>query len=108
MAFKIALTPTYRNKVEVETPNGLGTFDKSDFMAEFKRVGYERINELERMVPLDVLQEVLVGWTDLLDESGNQIPFSQEAKKILLDIVPARLALVEAFWGGLSKAKEKN
>ncbi|RJF99013.1 hypothetical protein [Noviherbaspirillum saxi] len=108
MAFKLAQTPTYKQKIIVEIPNENGRKDKSDFMAEYLRVDMDDIEELKRLPQKEVLERVLVGWSSLLDETGNDVPFNPVNRVALLKIPQAFEALVEGFWTSIFKAKEKN
>lgn len=108
MAFKIALSPTYKSKIVVETPNDNGKFDKSDFMAEFTRVSFDDLDELRKLPQKEVLEKVLVGWSGLLDENGEAVNFNPLNMVIILQIPQAFTALYEGFWSSIFKAKEKN
>lgn len=108
MAFKIALKPSYKTKIIVETPNDNGRMDKSDFMAEFKRVDMNEIDELRKLPQKEVLQQVLVGWSGLLDESNQEVLFNEGNRESLLNIPQAFAALAESFWASIFKAREKN
>jgi hypothetical protein len=108
MSFKIALTPTYKVKVEVETPNEHGKFDKSHFMAEFKRGSTEELDELRKMDQKEVVEQMLVGWTGLVDAEGNDVPFNPVNRQALFKIPQALRGLIDGFWGSIFKAKEKN
>lgn len=108
MAFKLALKPTYFAQISVSVPNEHGKRDVSKFSAEFKRVGLDRLNELRTMPHPEVLAEVLVGWKDLHDENGDDVPFNDDTKKALFDIPQAFDALVASFWDSIFGAKAKN
>lgn len=108
MTFKIALTPSYKTKVVVETPNEHGKVDKSDFMAEFKRFGLAELDELRKKPQKEVLEEALIGWSGLVDESGQEVAYNPVNRGILLNIPQAFAALLEAFWSSIFKAREKN
>ncbi|HEX8603490.1 MAG TPA: hypothetical protein VF774_12665 [Pseudoduganella sp.] len=106
--FKIALSATYAVAVNVETPNEKGTFDKSKFTATFKRSDIDQLDELRKLSQRDVLKDVLVGWSGLVDEHDENVPFSPGTRDAVLQIPQALFALAEAFWGSIHKAKEKN
>jgi hypothetical protein len=108
MSFKIALTPSYRVKVIVETPNESGRHDKSDFMAEFKRCDIDALEELRKDPQLEVLRKVLVGWDGLIGDDNQPVLYNPTTLEALLAIPQAVFALIEAFWGSIAKAKEKN
>jgi hypothetical protein len=108
MAFKISLSPTYRTKVVVETPNVNGKVDKSEFTVEFKRVDMAEFEELRHVKQIDVLRQVTVGFSGLLDENSAEVPFNSATLEALLAIPHALFAMSEAFWASFHKAKEKN
>lgn len=108
MAFKIAQKNTYKVKVKVQTPNDNNGFDTSDFTAEFKRVGMQELEQLKELAQREVIQKVLVGYADLLDEENKPVDYNELNVSVLLDIPQAQLALTEAFWSSIFKAKEKN
>jgi hypothetical protein len=106
--FKLSLTDTYTVKIVVEIPNLKGKTDKSDFMAEFKRCDIDKLDELRALPQRDVIREVLVGWTDLVGDDNQPVLFSTVTRDAVLAIPQAVFALIEAFWGSIHKAKEKN
>ena len=108
MAFKITQKPTFISRVTVETPNQKGGFDKSPFNAEFRRCGMDEIEELRKLPQKEVLEKVLVGWSDLIDDDNQPVDFNEDNLRALLNIPPALLALGAAFWESLFKAREKN
>lgn len=108
MAFKIALTPTYTVNVKVSLPNDKGTFDTSEFKAKFKRVSMEELDALREKTHADALREVLAGYSDLIDEKGEQVDFNEANVNALLSIPQALSALSEAFWASIFNAKAKN
>jgi hypothetical protein len=106
--FKLTQKPTFISRVTVETPNMKGGFDKSTFNAEFRRCGMDEIEELKKIPQKEVLERTLVGWTDLVDDDNQAVDFNEANLQALLNISPALLALGEAFWTSLFKAREKN
>ena len=108
MAFKIAQKASYKVSVKVQTPNDNNGFDTSEFKAEFRRVGMQELDQLRELSQREVMEKVLVGFADLLDADNKELDFNELNLKALLDIPQAQLALTEAFWGSIFKAKEKN
>lgn len=106
--FKITQKPTFISRVTVETANQKGGFDKSKFNAEFKRCGMDEIEELKKLPQKEVMEKVLVGWTDLVGDENQPVDFNEENLHVLLNIPPALIALGEAFWTSHFKAREKN
>ena len=108
MAFKIALNPTFKARVEVQTANDKGNHDKSIFMATFKRTDMDELEELKAISQQDVLRRKLVGWSDLIDDQGSQVEYSEETLEAVLKIPEAVHGLSLAFWTSIVKAREKN
>lgn len=108
MAFKIAQKPSYEVTVKVSTPNDKNGFDTSEYKARFKRVGMDELDELRQLPQREVLQRVMVGFSDLLDEDDAQIDFNEINFNTLLNIPQALNATAEAFWESIFKAKAKN
>jgi hypothetical protein len=108
MAFKLAIAKTYKSKIIVEILNQQGKHEKSDFMAEFTHVTMDELDELRKLPQKEVLHQVLVGWTGLLDEQNEPVLYNPVNVEALLAIPQAFAALSEAFWASIFKAKEKN
>lgn len=108
MAFKLALKPTYKATVKVSLPNDRDGFDTHSFKAEFKRVDMDQLDDLQKKPQIDAIKEVIVGFSDLIDEDNNQVEFNEDNLEALLKIPQALAAVCEAFWGSIFKAKEKN
>ena len=108
MAFKIARTPTFKAKVTVRMANNKGGIDASSFMAEFHRADTEELNELNKLLPKEVMERKLAGWSDLLDEGGQPVEFNELNREIVCKIPEALLALRESFWDNVVIAREKN
>jgi len=108
MAFKLAQNPTYTVTVKVSTPNDKDTFDTSEFKAKFKRVKFSELESLREKTQVDVIREVLVGFSNLLDDDNKEVDFNESTLNALLEIPQALAALSESFWTSIFKAKEKN
>lgn len=110
MPFKIAQQPTFKAKVTVVVPgnNDKGTPEKSEFVAEFKRVDVDELNDLTNEPNRDVMRTMLVGWKGLIDDAGNEVEFSSATVDALLRIPHAVKALIESFWSNATGAIAKN
>ena len=118
MAFKISKKPTYTVPVEVHMANGNGGFTVSKFKAEFKRCEMERtagvaaetptLDELRALGQKEVQLQVLVGWSEFIDEDDTPVPFNEGTLAVLLNIPQALAGLTLAFWSSVVKAPEKN
>jgi hypothetical protein len=108
MAFKITRTPTYKVPVKVEIPNEKGKKDVETITAIFNRIGLERLNELKDVKHPEVLREVLAGWEGVVDDDGEEVPFTEANRLAMFDIPQAFDALVAAFWNSIFGAKKGN
>lgn len=106
--FIIALSRTYKTKITVELPNENGQFEKSTFNAVFKRMDFDELEALRKLPQREVLEKVLVGWTDMLDGEKIAVPFTEETFNIVIKIPQAFAALAQGFWASIYKAAEKN
>jgi hypothetical protein len=108
MAFKITQKPSFSVRIKVDTPNDKNGFDRSEFVAKFKRVSMDEVQELKKLEQREVQQKVLVAWDELIDDDNNPVDFNEDNLAALLNIPQALTALAEGFWSSVFKAKEKN
>lgn len=108
MAFKIAQSETYQQKIEVQLVGESGKVEKHDFKVTFKRCTNDRLEELRGKTGKEVLQEVITGWSGVTDDDGAAVPFNEENFDALLQIPAASFALVKGFWESIVVAREKN
>lgn len=107
-------SPTYRWPVVVEFPIDGGKFDKESFDAEFKRLPQDRLREIGEQIEngaitdLELLDQVLVGWAGIFDESGAEVPFSEVTRTQILNVALVASAIVAAWLESLAKGKRKN
>ena len=100
--WKVKLPIPTKNKREVHT-----------FTATFKRITQDRFEELARLqrdeglTNTEICKEIMVGWSDMLDTEGNELPFSDAYVNKFLDVtgVAAYIAdaFSEAYTGGLKR-----
>ena len=126
MAFVLKQSSSYVWPVTVKLPINGGKFEKQTFDAEFKRLPQTRINKLqvevqarikssERNETADdsisdqsIAEELLIGWSGVLDEDGDEVPFTESMKQQLLDIPTMATAIVVAYFDSLTGTKTKN
>lgn len=113
MAFVLKQSDNYSWPVTIEYPIDGGRFEKHTFDAQFKRLSQSRIEEIMAeavrgdLKDGEVAAELLVGWSGIMDGSG-EIPFSEKAKDMLLDMPLVSASLVKAWMESLAGAKRKN
>ena len=121
MAFKIVQSASYKWPVKITLPLDNGKRETSTFTAEFKRLPQQRINEIIREIKrtgydhdedtindIDAARELIVGWSDVLDDDGEEMPFSDSALGDLLNIPTVAAQIVTAWFGSQETAKRKN
>ena len=126
MAFVLKQSSSYVWPVTVKLPISGGKFEKQTFDAEFKRLPQARINKIqievqarikssERNETADdsisdqtIADEILIGWAGVLDEDGDEVPFSESMKQQLLDIPTMASAIIVAYFDSLTGTKTKN
>lgn len=84
------------------------TEDDEKKLDELKNKYKSMKNGLRDMTQEEVLKSVILDWSDLFDEDKNIVEYSENNLTALLNIPQAQLALTEAFWSSIFKAKTKN
>lgn len=111
--FKLDLSDSYSWPVEFEVPTDGGTYEACNFDAKIKRLKQERIDEINALGidgilnPREIASELLIGWSGI-SKGGQEIPYSEEAKKNLLNTGLVASAILRAYFASLQGAKRKN
>jgi hypothetical protein len=123
MAFVLKQSDTYTWPITLILPVDGGRREKHTFDGEFKRLPQTRINEIVRQARAmergrlnedegledqDAAIELLAGWSNVVDDEGNEIPFSTKALDQLLEIPTVAGQIVRAWFESLEVAKRKN
>lgn len=112
--FVLSQSSSYKWPVAVDFPVDGGKFEKQTFDAEFKRMTQTQIEGVRKQIEeatttdRDLARDVLVGWSGIKDEHGDDVPFSETARDQLLDVPLVAAAVVMAFITSLSGRKQKN
>lgn len=90
MAFRLYVSNTVTVPVAGKLPGADGKPSAFSFSLQAKRLGQSALKDLldanTRTVP-EVLQDVIAGWDGVLDDDGNQVPFTPANLTSLLEIV---------------------
>ena len=99
-------------KVKLPIPNKKKR-ETHTFTATFKRISQDPFDELGRLQRdeglsnTEICKEIMVGWSDMLDSEGNELPFTDVYVNKFLNVagVAAYIAdaFGEAYTGGLKK-----
>lgn len=102
--FNLDLSPTYRAPVTVQVRDAAGHLQADAFTAEFLRMGPDEFREFRLTIEdqglsnRDIARKVLVGWTDLQDAAGAPVPYSDQARDILLGRVTGVAEAIMRTW----------
>jgi hypothetical protein len=122
MAFVLKQKDSYTWPVPLLLPGDGGRREKNTFEAEFKRLSQSRLKEIGRTAraiekgeadedEMDVqtmAKEMLIGWSGVVDDAGEPVPFSVAALSQLLEIPSVAAQIVRAFYESYEDAKRKN
>jgi hypothetical protein len=108
--FKITQSSSYIWPVTVEMATDGGKFEKHTFDGEFRRLN---VDELQTLSDTDdtggsACRKILVGWKGVVDDNGEEVPFSETALEQLLKLPSVRMAIMLAFRASLQGAARKN
>jgi len=126
MAFVLKQSSSYSWPVSFKLPTDGGKFEKQTFDAEFKRLPQARINEIQIEVQArikaaernesitdsisdqSIAEELLVGWSGVVDGDGDEVPFSEVNKQQLLAVATLASAIIVSYFDSLTGVKTKN
>ena len=112
--FKLSTSDSYKYPVVVEIVDESGRTTKHTFEAHFKRLPQSEIDRLlvaskdDGIRDEDVVDQVLIGWSGVVDEQGDAMPFNAENVRVVLDICPVRACVVRAWVDSLTGGRRKN
>lgn len=110
MSLKLKKVSTFKSRVTVQQPgDNPERPSEATFVAEFKYLDRDAFDALMASSPSDAefLDTVLVGATEISDESGAPAPF-EAAKAAIAGDLSLSAATVRAFMEAISGAREKN
>ena len=110
MAFVRKKTKVYSWPVEVKTPSEtkIGEFDTTAFTGQFIRLSRKELDDFESASEFEALKKVLVGWTDVNEEDGTPIQFSDKVLKEFSEDIDFVAGVLEAFKKFYANAQSGN
>jgi hypothetical protein len=108
MAFTRKKVASYKWPVTVEIPADGGGFDKATFTIDFKKLGRTAFNDLIEQGDEALVNEIVQGWEDYVDETGKAIPCTKATKRELLDDHHVLRAVIAAYSESIVGAQIKN
>ncbi len=110
MAFVLKQDDRFTWPISFDVPVDGGRHQRQSFDGEFVRVSQSRLRELgeaiqnDEMNDSDIARQVLVGWSGITDDEGEEVPFSKAAVDRLLDV---RLISCLGLTGSEGKGSKK-
>ncbi len=112
--YVIKKSDNYYWPISVDRPVNAGTKDSFTFDALFRRLSQSELDayaiKAEKFVirDIDIARDVLVGWKDVQNEQGEDMPFTTDTKEALLDQPMVASAIVNFYYESLAQGKRKN
>jgi len=99
MAFVRKKTKVYPWTVEISQPSEtkVGEFETNEFIGKFIRLSRSELNDFESATEFDALKKVLVGWSDVNEEDGTPIEFSDKVLKEFAEDIDFVAGVLDAF-----------
>jgi hypothetical protein len=123
MAFVLKQSATYTWPITLVLPVDGGRREKHTFDGEFRRLPQTRINEIVKLAQLqergklaedeelrdqDAAKEILAGWSNVVDDKGEEIPYSEAALTQRMESPTVAGQIVRTWFESLEVAKRKN
>ena len=110
MAFIRRKSKAYPWPVEIKRPSetNAGEFETEKFTIKFKRLSKKELDSFSKADEDKALEKIVVGWSDISEEDGTEIPFTKTNLKEFSEDIDFVAGVVEAFQAFYSKGKEGN
>jgi hypothetical protein len=102
--FKLDLSPTYSLPVTVQVRDASGEIKPETFRAEFLRMGPAEFNAFREDIAarqldnIAISTHILKGWSELVDNNGAAVPFTDLTRDALLQNVTGAAEAVMHTW----------
>ncbi|WP_026872625.1 hypothetical protein [Inquilinus limosus] len=109
--FKVEANPTFKRKVEIRTPTMGGGYTDSSFFATYNLLSVEETNSFDLMKADDTtrfLHRVIVELSDITDETGKTLSYSDTVRDQVLNHPIARRGLIDTYFDGITAARKGN
>jgi hypothetical protein len=108
MALVFKKIAEYDWQVTVQTPDK-GKFKQETFTAKFRNIGRKAFAKLvDDENDEDFVKTVLVGWSGIKDDDGNDVEYNDDNFSALTDNHFIVKGIIEAFGESMRGASEKN
>jgi hypothetical protein len=96
MSFVLKKKESYWWPIKVKSPADDGKYDEQELNLHFKKL---KVSDLQKKLEGDrkeLVKEIVIGWKEVKDEDGKEIPFSTKALENLLNSEYGMLAMIVA------------
>ena len=110
MAFIRRKSKAYPWPVEIKRPSETnpGEFETDKCTVKFKRLTKKELNAFTEAEEDKALEKIVVGWSDISEEDGTEIPFTKSNLKDFSEDIDFVAGVVEAFQKFYTTGKEGN
>ena len=111
MTFIRKKNKTFKWPVVVREPSetDAGVYEDHEFIAIFKRLKVSEYQEAaDNKTEFDLLKMMLVGWEDMKEENGEDIPFNNQNLKDMMEDAYWLRAVSDSYTKSLIDEKVKN
>jgi hypothetical protein len=109
--FKFEASPTFKKKVEIRTPTMANGLTDSSFFATFNLLTIDEQNGFDLLKVDDTtrfLHRIIRDLSDITDESGQLIAYSDILRDQVLNHPIARRGLIDTYFDGITAARKGN
>lgn len=114
MALNLKPSETFRSVVQFKMLDATGKEPSQNLDVDFVRMTKDALKERQKVwaekgfTDVEIICEIVRGWK-LLDQDGNDVPFSPQAVEECCNIVPGfAYEVIETFYRGVGVARAKN
>ena len=111
MPFVRKKNKTFKWPVVVREPseNDAGVFEENEFIAVFKRLKVSEYTKAsESKTEFEMLKMMLVGWEEMKEEDGQEMPFNHQNLKDMMEDAFWLKAVSSSYTASLIDEKVKN
>ncbi len=94
--------------VKINMPVDGGDTKEIKCQMQFKYLEQDALDKAMKKKDSELLKDVVLDWKEVGDETGNELPFSEENLSAMTNIPYVRVAMVNAFNHMTMGAKTKN
>lgn len=106
--FTVTNDPQFTHDVKVQVPVD-GGHKEETFKTRFRVIPIEELDDLSSLEGQKLaLKRVIVSMSDLVDNEGKEVSYSDELRDQLIGVPYVRLSLIRTYREGITKARPGN